>query len=95
MQTTPRIKEQLELPLPHSIELHTTELNGTRIAYSDDTEFLVQIGKGSSAYKTRYSFKGNLHQAVRYFNCINIGNGYKKRLLMPSSPKPVLARAFS
>jgi len=32
---------------------------------------------------------------VFYYRCINIGRGYKKRLLMPGARKPVLARAFS
>ena len=79
------------------MELKTSVLNGKRIAYSTDTDFLVQVGKGSKgAYQTRYSFRGNLAQAVLYYNCINIGNGYKKRLYMPSCSKnPVLARLFS
>jgi hypothetical protein len=79
------------------MELKTSILNGKRIAYSTETDFLVQVGKGSKgAYQTRYSFKGNLYQAVMYYNGINIGNGYKKRLYMPScSNSPVLARLFS
>jgi hypothetical protein len=79
------------------MELKTSILNGKQIAYSSETEFLVQVGKGSKgAYRTKYSFRGNLAQAVMYYNCINIGNGYKKRLLMPScSTNPVLARLFS
>jgi len=76
--------------------IHTTTLNGKPIAYADTTEFLVQVGQGTKgSYKTRYSFIGDLNQAVRYYNCLNIGNGYKKRLFMPSSPKPVLARQVS
>ena len=76
--------------------LKTDELNGKKIAYSSETEFIVQIGKGKSAYKTRNVFKGNLTQAVMTYCGINIGNGYKKRLLMPSCSKnPVLARAKS
>lgn len=73
------------------------ELNGKRIAYSDQTEFLVQVGKGpKGSYKTSYSFTGNLPRAVMCYNAINIGNGYKKRLLMPSCSKnPVLAVARS
>jgi hypothetical protein len=71
-------------------------LNGKQIAYADTTKFLVQVGRYSKgAYKTRYSFIGNLAQAVYYFNAINIGNGYKKRLYMPSSPNPVLAKDAS
>lgn len=75
--------------------MKTATLDGKRIAYTDDTEFLVQIGRGKSAYTTRYSFRGNLHQAVMYYRCINIGRGYKKRLVMPAANRPVLARAFS
>jgi hypothetical protein len=74
------------------IHLITQELNGKKIAYSSETMFFVQVGKNRSSYKNRYSFKGNLAQAVTYFNCINIGNGFKKRLVMENK---VLARAFS
>jgi hypothetical protein len=81
-----------------TILLFENELNGKKIAYSSETVFLIQIGryyKGS--YKTRYTIKGSLPQAVRYYNGINIGRGYKKRLVMPSSPRNrgILARAFS
>lgn len=78
------------------ITLHTAVLDGKRIAFSSETMFLVQVGKGSKgAYKTRYSFKGNIQQAAFYYACINIGNGYKKRLLAPTFNKPILARAAS
>jgi hypothetical protein len=67
--------------------------NGRRIAYHDSTQFLVQVGKGKGAYRTRDTIIGNLTQAVLYYNSINIGNKYKKRLLMPSSSRnPILAR---
>ena len=77
------------------MQIIVNELDGKRIAYTDQTEFLVQVGKDKSGYKTRYRFLGNLGQAVRYYNSINIGNGYKKRLLMPEANKPLLARQFS
>jgi len=76
----------------------TGTVNGKRIAYdSDYTEFLVQVGKGTKgSYKTRYSFIGKLNQAVMYYNAINIGNGYKKRLYMPSCSKnPIIAKVSS
>lgn len=73
----------------------TATLDGKHIAYSPETEFLVQVGKGIKGnYKTRYSIRGNLAQAYLYFDSINIGLGYKKRLLMPTNPKPLLAREF-
>ena len=78
------------------VQLQVSELDGKKIAYSSETEFLLQIGKGKKgAYKTRNTFKGNLGLAMFYYNSINIGNGYKKRLVMPSSKKPILARASS
>jgi hypothetical protein len=73
----------------------TATLDGKRIIYTENTEFLVQVGHKNRAYATRYAFKGNLHQAVMHYRCINIGRGYKKRLLMPGARKPVLARQFS
>ena len=75
--------------------MKTATLDGKRIAYTDDTRFEVQIGKGNGAYTTKYQFTGNLAQAVRYYCAVNIGNGYKKRLVMPDAIRPVLARAFS
>lgn len=71
-------------------------LDGKSIAYTDETLFLVEIGRYSKgAYRPPYSITGNLSQAVAYFNGINIGNGYKKRLRAPSFNKPILARAAS
>jgi hypothetical protein len=77
--------------------LHYQELDGKRIAYHSTTQFLVQVGRGKKgSYRTKYAIRGNLAQAVLYYNGINIGRGWKKRLLMPScSHHPLLARAFS
>jgi hypothetical protein len=75
--------------------MRTATLDGKHIAYTDDTRFEVQVGRHKGKYTTRYAFTGNLHQAVLYYQGINIGNGYKKRLVMPDAMRPVLARAFS
>jgi hypothetical protein len=75
--------------------MRTATLDGKRIAYGETTEFLVQIGRGKSKYETKYTFRGELGRAVMYYNAINIGRGYKKRLVMPNAIRPVLARAFS
>lgn len=79
------------------ITLHNATLNNKRIGYSSETVFLIQLGKGSKgSYKTIRSFVGNLGQAIMHYNALNIGNGYKKRLLMPSSSKtPILDRKQS
>lgn len=75
--------------------IKTATLDGNRVIYSDTTVFEVQVGYKNRKYDTRYTFTGNLHQAVMHYRAINIGRGYKKRLLMPGARKPVLARAFS
>ena len=67
------------------VRLITSELNGKLVAYCSETVFSVQVGKGKKgSYKTRYAFKGNLGQAVIHYNGVNVGNGYKKRLMMSS-----------
>lgn len=78
--------------------LKSATLNGKSIGYSSETVFLVQVSKNrnsKSGYVTKYSFKGELGKACFHYDCINIGNGYRKRLVMPSSKKPVLARQAS
>lgn len=74
------------------VTLKQNTLDGKIIAYCSLTEFRVQIGKGRSSYKTQYKFIGNLVTAFMYFRGINIGNGFKKRLLMNDK---VLCRQFS
>ncbi len=78
------------------IQLKYAELDGKKIAYSSETEFLIQVGRGKKgSYTTRFTVKGNLRQAVLLYNGINTGMGYKKRLLVPSFNKPLLARHIS
>ena len=77
------------------IEIKQSILNDKPIVYTSKTMFLVQVGRYSGSYKTRYSFEGDLAKAVTYFNCINIGRGYKKRLIAPTLNNPLLARTFS
>ena len=74
------------------IELRECELDGKRVAYCNRTMFYVQVGRWRGAYTTRYTIEGDIAKAVKYFRCINIGNGYKKRLVMNDQ---TLARAAS
>ena len=61
----------------------------------NETKFLVQVGHGpKGAYKTRYSFTDR-DQASFYYVCINIGRGYKKRLVKVEGSRQVLARDAS
>jgi hypothetical protein len=84
------------VPVSDDIKLLNGLLDGKRIGYHSGTVFLVQVGKGSKgSYKTKYRLVGSLSQAVFYYNAINIGNGWKKRLIVPSFNKPLLARQSS
>lgn len=77
-------------------KIYKVELDGKEVAYHSATEFLVQVGYKKSGYKTQYKIVGNLAQAVLFYRGINVGNGYKKRLLMPACTlRPVLARSIS
>ena len=81
-----------------SVLMFENELDSKKVVYTSETEFFVQVGRyRRGVYKTRHSFKGDwsLVQAVKWYNAINIGNGYKKRLIAPSLNKPLLARAWS
>lgn len=79
------------------MRLLTGTLDDRHIGYSEHTEFYVQLGFGKGGrWMNKYTFRGNLGQAVLYYNALNIGRGYKKRLFMPSCEKePVLALARS
>ena len=66
-----------------TIALRESMLNGLKIGYHSETEFTVQTGRyAKGSYTTRYTISGDMSKAVFYYNCINIGNGYKKRLVM-------------
>lgn len=78
--------------MTHPVELFEKTLNDKRIAYTSLTEFYVQCGFGKNSYQTRWTFVGDLPKAVAYYNAINIGRGYKKRLRMHDV---TLARATS
>lgn len=76
--------------------IKSATVNGKTITYCNDTKFIVQLGKGKGKYTAKYTFVGNLQQAVFYYYGLNIGNGYKKRLILKSSiQNRVLAREMS
>lgn len=68
------------------IKLLTATVNGKKVAFSSETEFLVQvsIGRGSkSSYKTRGRFKGSeFAEMAEHFQTIPFGNGKRKRIVM-------------
>lgn len=77
-------------------DLKYATIDDKKIAYHSETEFLIQVGKGSKgAYKTKYKITGNFSQAWIHYTGINIDADHKKRLLMPSCTKnPVISRVF-
>jgi hypothetical protein len=79
-----------------TMKLITSILDGKNIGYSSETKFLIESGKGpKGSYKVRMTFTGDLERAVLWYNSLNIGNGYKKRLVMCGSKNGVLARYTS
>jgi hypothetical protein len=62
----------------------TTNINGRDYTYAEGDRWLVEIGKGSGSYRTKYAL-ASPNQAVWYFNAINIGRGFKKRLTLEQS----------
>jgi hypothetical protein len=80
----------------HNSQFITFELDGKAIAMHRDSTIEVQCGKGKGSYKTKASFKAvEFGRAVMHYNMINIGNGYKKRLICKTLNKPTLARSVS
>jgi hypothetical protein len=75
-----------------TIEIKHITIDGKRLAYTNETEFLVQVGKNRSAYRTRYRFVGDIHQAAAHYRAVNVGHGYKKRLYAPSMKRSTLAK---
>jgi hypothetical protein len=72
--------------------IHCT-LNGKKLAYTDATEFVVQVGKGTKgSYKTVYSTTGALGAAVTVYQGIRADGDNKKRLVAVGFNKPLLTR---
>ena len=78
------------------MELLNDTIDNKSISYTNETRFLVQVGRGAKGgYSTKYAFTGKLRAAVLYYNSVNVGNGYKKRLYAPALVNPVLAKQTS
>ena len=49
---------------------------------NENTVYLIQVGHGpKGAFKTRYCVPGHAGQASLLYRGINIGRGYKKRMV--------------
>jgi hypothetical protein len=67
-----------------SIKLLTASAEGRLIGYTNRTHFLVQVGRGRGAYKTKHEIIGDFEKAYALYSAINVSDGYKKRLMMPA-----------
>ena len=68
-------------------------LDGKSVEYNENTVFTIQLGRNAKgSYRAKYTFIGDFKKANFYFQGINIGNGYKKRLVMDGK---VISRQFS
>lgn len=73
--------------------LHTAMLDDRSLAYTSETVFRVQVGRGRGAYRDKYRIVGDLAQAVLFYNGINCRAPYKARLYSDfMRPRPTLAR---
>ena len=75
--------------------MKTIIFRGKKIAYDDKTEFYVQVGKNKSKYLTKYKSIGAIDGAVIFYSKLEVSDGFKKRLYVPSLDKPTLAREKS
>ena len=46
----------------------------------------VQVRKDKGAWQTRYSFQGQGLEAVKHYDAINVGAGYRKRFVVDGTP---------
>lgn len=69
--------------------LNENEPEETKVRY------VVQVGRMKGTYETKYSFPTNkVGTALKYYHSVNIGNGYKKRIVDLESGQ-ILDRQFS
>lgn len=76
--------------------LKISRLDGRTVTYTAETVFEVQTrNPRTKRWTPRYTVTGNLCEAVMYYNGINIGKGFAKRLKSKTLKPQVLAKAES
>jgi len=75
----------------------TITIDNKHYCTTDETLLILQSGRGKSAYRTRLIFiRDFAGRAVMQYNMLNVGNGYKKRLIMQTGDKKtVIARRIT
>ena len=76
--------------------MNTVNIDGKDYTWSEGDRWKVEVGKGEKGkYHSRYTLD-TPHMAMRYFNAINIGRGFKKRLTLEQGGRKVrIARVAS
>jgi len=78
------------------VQLLNATVNGASIAYSNYTEFYVQVRKHGRKYQTRYCFVGDLAAAIERYEAITPSRDWSKRIYAPSIvPTPTLVEKLS
>lgn len=87
------------MPRKNKDQMETTyyidEIDGRRIGYNNKTKFVIQVGKGRGAYKTKHNITGKFRKAMAKYNELDLDEGHKKRLLMLGAMNPVLMKDFN
>lgn len=76
--------------------MKTVNIDGKDFVYNAGDVWKVEVGKGEKGgYHSRYTLD-TPHSAMFYFNGINIGRGFKKRLsLIQNGKKVTVAKSTS
>jgi len=76
--------------------MKTINIDGKDYTYSEGDVWSVEVGRwGKGAYLRRYTLE-TPYKAMWYFDGINIGRGYKKRLsLIQNGKRTTVARQAS
>lgn len=74
-------------------EFYEYELDGKKVSFHKDNIIEVHTGKISShRYSKKWQFTPKeFSKAMIHYNGLNIGNGFKKRLICYQLQKPLLA----
>ena len=89
-------KQALNFAKEYNHILYEYEIDGKELKLEGWETIRVQLGYKSGKYKTHSSFTAkDMHRALMIYNGINIGNGYKKRLVIGILKPKTIAKAAS
>jgi len=68
--------------IPSHWKIYTVLFAGKIITYTQCDEFCIQVGKSTKgSYKHRNTVYGNIDEALKLYNAIEVKGGEKKRLV--------------